>query len=238
MACNTGVSSTPIIDDTLYEFRVAGLFNGLALMEDLQTRSYWDHVNGECIHGPLRGQQLPRVTHLRYYPARVVEQRYPKARVALSRPGLRQRVLQRVVLRRMLSDEGHLPFMFAASMRDGDTRRPPMELGLGVWWPGASRFYPIERLRAQGGAVVDTLGDRRVLVFVDPVSHSPVAGHTQAHDCRWQGEDLLLDTNDVVRDLHRVQPDGSTHPFELLPQLFTRWYGFAATFPGCEIYEP
>ncbi len=238
MACNTGVSLSPIIDGTSLSFRTAGLHNGLALMEDLQTRSYWDHTNGECIHGSMRGTLLERSVPLRYFPAETTLRRYPQARVALSRPGFRQRALHRVFLRRMLKDEGHLPFMFHSTLAKDDERRPRMELGLGVWWPGTSRFYPMELLRKQGGAVFDTVGERRVLVFIDPESQAPVAGHCDAKECRWDGNDLVLDTQDVIRDLTRVEPNGTTHPFEHIPQMFTRWYGFSATFPGCEVYEP
>ncbi len=229
---------TPTIDDATYDFRVAGLFNGLALMEDLQTRSYWDHVTGEAIHGPLRGAQMPKPVPLRYFPAETALRRYPNLQIAISRPTFRQRVLHKVFLRRMLTDEGHLPFMFPASMQDDDERRARMELGLGVWWPGVSRFYPMKVLRSQGGAVFDTIGDRRVLVFVDPESSAPVAGRTEATRCAWEGEDLVLDTHDVIRDLQRIDPNGMEHPLEPVPQLFTRWYGFAATFPGCEVFEP
>lgn len=238
MACNTGVSLSPIVDGAIHEFRVAGLYNGLALIEDVQTRSYWDHVTGECIHGPLRGKQLEHVIPLRYLEAQDTVRRYPRARLAISRPGFRQRVLQRVFLRRMLTKEGHLPFMFPASMAEDDPRRPRMELGLGVWWPGVSRFYPMEILQQGGGAIVDTLGGRQVLVFLDPRSRAPVAGYTEATECRWDGEDLVLDNGDVISDIRRVDRDGRTQPFELLPQLFTRWYGFSSTFPGCEVYDP
>ncbi|MCA9710207.1 MAG: DUF3179 domain-containing protein [Myxococcales bacterium] len=238
MACNTGVSSAPIIDGTTYDFRVAALFNGLALMEDVQTRSYWDHVTGEAIHGQLRGAQLPDVAPLQYMPAHAAAKRYPQAELALSTPSVRQRVIHRVFLRRMLRDEGHLPFLFAPSMAKDDPRRPRMELGLGVWWPGLSRFYPMPALRELGGAVVDTLSDRRLLVFIDPESHAPVAAHTEAHGCRWQGQTLELDDGSVVESLERVDAQGIRRPLELLPQLFTRWYGFSATFPGCEVFEP
>ncbi|MCX4245147.1 DUF3179 domain-containing (seleno)protein [Paraliomyxa miuraensis] len=237
MACNTGISSSPTVDGTTLEFRVAALHNGLALMEDLQTRSYWDHVTGECIHGPMRGAQLPQVTPLRYYPAAKAVQRFPRARLALSRPSVRQRVLQRMVLRKMLGDEGHLPSVFTPSMTKDDERRPRMELGLGVWWPGISRFYPMDVLRGRDRALLDGLGGRRILVFVDPGSTAPVAVRLDAHEHHWNGDELVLDTGDVVRDLQRVDPQGAVHPLELVPQIFTRWYGFSATFPGCDVFE-
>jgi hypothetical protein len=143
-----------------------------------------------------------------------------------------------MIVRRLLQKEPTLPFVFIPSMMKDDERRPRMELGLGVWWPGVSRFYPMDVLRERGGAVFDVLGDHRVLVFLDPGSSAPVAGRTDASACRWDGEDLVLDTGDVVRELRRIDAGGVEHRFELVPQMFTRWYGFSATFPGCEVYTP
>ena len=237
MACNTGISLSPQLDGKTLEFRVAALLNGLAVMEDLQTRSYWDHVTGEAIHGPMRGAQLSQITPLRYYPAQRAVLRFPEAQLALSRPSVRQRVLQRMVLRKMLGNEGHLPFMFEPSMGKDDERRPRMDLGLGVWWPGVSRFYPMDVLRQRGSALIDTLGERRMLVFVDPGSTAPVAVHVDAHEHHWNGDELVLDTGDLIRDMRRVDPKGVGHPLELVPQIFTRWYGFSATFPGCDVLE-
>lgn len=236
MACNTGISSVPRIDGTAYEFRVCGLHNGLALMEDLQTRSYWDHTTGECIHGPLRGKVLPEVRPLRYVSPRNAVRHHPHARIALSRPTLRQRLLERVFLNRMLTPKGHLPFLFAPSMSKGDERRPRMELGLGVWWPGTTRFYPMETIQDHGNALVDTVGDRRVLVFIDPGAHAPVAAHTEARECQWDGDVLVLDDGGCIEGLQQTGSDGLTQPLEMFPHLFTRWYGFSATFPGCDVF--
>lgn len=220
-----------------YNFRVCGLYNGLALMEDMQTRSYWDHTTGECIHGELRGTQLPDVQPLRYVTPRNALHHHPDARIAVSKPSIRQRLLERVFLNRMLTDKGHLPFLFAPSMSKGDERRPRMELGLGVWWPGTTRFYPMDVLREKGRALIDTIGERRVLVFIDPGAHAPVAARVEATECRWDRDDLVLDDGSVVRDMTLEGPSGVSQPLELFPHLFTRWYGFSATFPGCDIYE-
>ena len=42
----------------MHRFAVGGMVNGLALLWDYETGSYWDHVTGEALHGPLKGERL------------------------------------------------------------------------------------------------------------------------------------------------------------------------------------
>lgn len=237
MACNTGVSLIPKVEGQNYDFRVWGLHNGVALVEDMQTRSRWDHITGECIHGRHRGYELEAGPLLQYFKAGQAARRYPSARLALSNPPLRARLLHRTLIRRMLSPEGYLPgFFFKSSLTVEDERRLRMERGLGVVYKGeAQRFYPVSAIE-QAGAIVDTIAGRRLLVYIDRDSQVPVAGQTDASSAEWQGDELVLDTGDRVRDRQRVGQNGMIFEFEQPLQLFTRWYGFALTFPNCDIY--
>ena len=58
MPCNSGVSLVPLVDGKRERFAVRGLYNGLALLADATTNSYWDHITGACVHGPRQGAQL------------------------------------------------------------------------------------------------------------------------------------------------------------------------------------
>ncbi|MBM3272313.1 DUF3179 domain-containing protein [Candidatus Kaiserbacteria bacterium] len=43
-------------------FAVSGqLWNASLVMIDLETRSLWSHILGECVHGPLKGEKLPQL---------------------------------------------------------------------------------------------------------------------------------------------------------------------------------
>jgi len=44
-------------------FRLIGINNQNFLMEDLETRSWWQQVSGTAISGPLKGQHLDPVVH-------------------------------------------------------------------------------------------------------------------------------------------------------------------------------
>ena len=238
MACNTGVSWTPTVAGERLEFRAAGLYNGLGFVEDTKTGSYWDHITGESVHGELRGAELAEGPTLEYWGAAQAARRYPNAELALSRPTLLSRILHTALLRRMLSRTGHLPLMlFGPSLEHEDERRPRMELGLGVYdVEGGSRcFYPLDTIRAAKGALVDA--ERGLLVYIDPESGIPVAARVDASSCRFDDDELVLDTGERIRDRQLVGANEAARPLDQPAQLFTRWYGFALTFPGCAVYD-
>ena len=92
-------------------------------------------------------------------------------------------------------------------------------------------------LLALGNALLDELDGRRLLVYVEPTSGIPMALYTQATECAWQGDALHLDTGEAVRQGRLLSAQGKPQTAARPMQVFTRWYGFAYTFPGCEIYE-
>ncbi len=118
-----------------------------------------------------------------------------------------------------------------------DTRRPTMDLGLGVWTKTARIYYPLEVLRSHDGAVIDGFDEKRLLVYVEPASGVPTAIYTQATRCTRKENEMELDTGERIRDGRLYDSQGTAQTAEQPMQLFTRWYGFAYTFPGCEIYQ-
>lgn len=42
--CNTGVGKTPIVRDERLYFDASGLYDGLVLLGDTKTRSYWHQI--------------------------------------------------------------------------------------------------------------------------------------------------------------------------------------------------
>lgn len=134
------------------------------------------------------------------------------------------------------SKRGVLPPGFKKTMGEEDMRRPRMDMGLCVWSNKAHRYYPLERIRKRGGAVVDELDRRRLLVYIDPVDNTPAALYTEAVECNWRGSELYLDTGEILREGGLFESRGGTRSITRPMQLFTRWYGCAYTFPGCEVF--
>ncbi len=226
---------TPMIDGKLHYFGARGLYDGLFLLGDHETGSYWNHITGECMHGPLKGQRLP-VFELRQMTAAQALAAHPEARFAHSQPSLLARFFTRAMRFRLTTRRGFLPPHFRSTMGAADERRPRMDMGLGVWTDGARRYYPLAGLRAQGGALVDEFDGRSLLLYIDPLSRVPGAFYTTATAVSWQGDELHLDSGGVVRNGMLYNEQGERQPAARPLQLFTRWYGFAYTFPGCEIY--
>ena len=110
-----------------------------------------------------------------------------------------------------------------------------MDIGLGIWTDGGSRYYPMGMLRQKGNAFIAEFDDRRLLIFIQPESATPAALFVDATSVTWSQEEVRLDTGVVVRAGLLVDQNDRPLPLERPQQMFTRWYGFALTFPGCEV---
>lgn len=188
------------MDGTLHHFSASGLFDGLVLLIDDETETYWDHITGEAVHGPLRGKRL-EFWNISITTVAAALSADPE--VSLSRsiqPTWRGRLFG-FFNRHKIDSSGFMPPHFFRTMGAPDKRLPRMSQGLGVVVDEEARFYPLEILDA--GTVTDD----------------------------WNGRTL-----EVARGEDRVpfaEWEDGARPF----QLFTRWYGFSYTFPGCAIVE-
>jgi len=217
---------------------VRGLYNGLLLLADHETGSYWDHITGTCLHGPLEGHQLDIFPLLHMNAAEALSQ-WPDVHVAISTSlSLMQRM--RIFFTGPLFRSKWAvfpPVVFKKTMGKEDTRLKRMEMGLGVWTDNTHRFYPLKKLRTMGGALINGLDDQRVLVYIDPVSHIPAAIYTRAAQFSRHDDELRLDSGEIFRGGRLYTAQGVAQPVAFPMQMLTRWYGFSATFKGCEIYQ-
>ncbi len=234
MACNTGVRLTPIIDGEVHHFRARGLYDGLSLLADEETGSLWNHITGKSVYGPLRGASLP-VSNLLHTNVEQALKAHPDIQVAISERPVRGRGGM------MAPGSGRtrqLRSGFRATIAEEDHRRPTMELGLGIWSGPEQRYYPMELIRELDGAVLDELDGRRIVVYMEPESFTIAALYTDASIATQTDAGLNLGGVGVLRDGVLFDSDGERREIRRPLQLFTRWYGFALTFPGTTIYEP
>ena len=124
---------------------------------------------------------------------------------------------------------------FVDTLGTEDERLPRMTMGLGIVTDTTTRFYPTESIQERG-ALLDELDDRRILVFVDRTTFTPAALFVNASSATLDGRDVRLDTGGVVRDGLLYDADGTRADVDRPQQFFTRWYGFALTFPEPEIF--
>ncbi len=235
MVCNSGVSLTPVVEGRTLQFGHRGLVNGLSVLGDHETGSYWDHITGECISGPLVGRRLP-IAPLLHETAASASARHDGALIAISRPSLFGRFMGRVAEWTRVSKRGFLPPGFRGTMESVDARLPEMTLGLGIWNDRAARFYPLDQIRRQTSGLTDRLGAEVVQISVDVETRIPAAVHVE------QEADIRSNGADGARSEPALPTTAAGSGFPEAPprsrpmQLFTRWYGFVLTFPNCEIY--
>jgi hypothetical protein len=125
---------------------------------------------------------------------------------------------------------------FIPTLGKEDPRRPRMELGLGVWTGATRRYYPMQRIRERGRAFIDQLDGRKVLIYIDSETNTPAALFVNASSAEMQDNEVRLDNRSAVRSGVLFDRGGKRQTAERPQQVFTRWYGFALTFPECEVF--
>ncbi len=129
------------------------------LLIDDETRTYWDHITGKAVHGPLEGHQL-ETWPIHITTAENAQKTWPDLEISISRHRSFLSLVVRAVSR--LGFVGRfLPPFFVRTMGSEDLRRPRMELGLGVVVDGEARFYPQSSIE---GRLVDIWGQRNLIV--------------------------------------------------------------------------
>jgi hypothetical protein len=267
----------PTINGKMHHFNNVGLYDGLFVMQDTETKTLWNHITGEAMYGSLVGRTLGPLTNLLQMTVKQALEMDSKVHVAISdrmyfaggkqfgtaagfgrgrgpagsggpggpgRPGgpglARAGGPGRGFGSRPAPGDpnARLSDMFIQTLGKEDTRRPRMDMGLGIWTDTLRRYYPMERIRERGEAFVDQVGGRNVLVYVEPVSNTPAAIYVDGavKSAKREDQEVRLDNGASVRSGVLRDRQGREHPVERPQQIFTRWYGFALTFPGPEVY--
>jgi len=169
--CNSGVGLTPRLDRRRLSFSAGGLHNGVVLLIDDETRTYWDHISGEAVHGELAGQRLRRFP-IRHTNVRAALIRYPVLEVVLSDPSVLGKLFGRFLSRKTIGTKGSFPPGFRGTMGELDTRLPDRTQGLGVMVDEEACFYPTDRVRKP---VTVQLGGRRLKISVSDDDNVPTA---------------------------------------------------------------
>ncbi len=146
----------------VHHFSVGGLCNGLAVLLDDETKSYWDHVTGEAALGPLQGRCL-EVWSIALTTVAAALESSPELRVHRSRPRSLIAIFMRRVFSRRLLRNGFIPPPFRLTMGKVDGRLPKLAQGLGVVIDDEARFYRSEVIG--DGGIVDEWDGRRLRIL-------------------------------------------------------------------------
>ncbi len=224
---------TPLVDGKVHSFETRGLYDGLSILWDAETGTIWNHITGVGLDGPLAGRRLGPIGNLIHTTVEAALDADPDTRVAIS-----ERPIARETRWAALAEKvPALMPLFRNTMGREDTRRPTMDVGLGVWSDEEhARYYPLDALIQSDKVLFDRFGGRRVVIYFDPVARAPMAIFTAADRATWKGTDLLLSTGEVLRRGTLYDTGGQPKATERPLQLFTRWYGWSLTFPRTSVH--
>lgn len=226
----------PRIDGEVHMFAEHGLYDGLFLMKDEETGTFWDHLTGQAVYGPLVGESL-EVTTLRQTTVGQLLDTDRDAMIALS--SLRLRRDDQMTADGLLAGiRGRLNSMFSATIDREDTRRPTMDMGIGLWQGDEAVYYPHEIVREEGRALVDVFVGEHVLIYIDPKAFVLAALYVDAESAEWDGDVIRLSDGSYVEGGLLYDSAGERVEMQRPLQVFTRWYGFSLTFPDTDIYVP
>ena len=237
LICNSGVVFSSTLENITLTFTERGIYNAMTLLSDNETDSLWNPLTGECLHGKLAGKRLSLFSTPRQMTAQIALDSEPTARFLIStlQPDQATEAAEWDVFRRQPTPD--LPERWIKTMGSEDTRLPRLEMGLGIWSNNAARYYPYRDLNAHDNLIVDQFDGRSLIVYIDPESSLPEAFYIASAEVRWMGDDLSIKGVGTIRHGVLYPPAHESQHLERPDQLFMRWYGFAFTFPNCEIYQ-
>lgn len=237
-ACNTGMVFDPTLDGRPLHFQRRGAYDGLMLIYDEETGSYWQHITGEALHGSSAGRQIHMLTDTRQMTAAEAVARHPGARLLVHELTPVQKKISGA-METMRAHPERTEAGILASIGEEDKRRPRFELGLGVVWEThGSMFVPLVMLHTRNNLVMTTFGGRRLLIYLAPDAIAPTAIFVESQKARWVGDSIQLDGGAHIRNDVYHAADGTIQTPERPTQLLMRWFGFALTFPNSAILEP
>ena len=161
---------TPIVQGRRLTFATYGLYQGLSLLADFETQSYWDHITGECIKGTFLGEKM-QVRSLLHTRADLALKENPQAQIAISELSRRRDWMARIM--RIGIKQNWLPPVFRKQFQRTDERLDPLEMGLGIWKGKHAKFYPEKVL--DKGEIRENWQGLDLVIRIHPDSKIPVA---------------------------------------------------------------
>ena len=156
----------------MLHFDNVGLYDGLFVMQDRESKTLWNHITGEALYGPHVGRSLGPVGNILQMTVQEALEYDADMQVAISDRPYTGR--SGVPGRGTLSEDARLMPMFIETLGEEDSRRPRMDMGLGIWTEQTRRYYPMEMIRARG-PFIDEIDGRSALIFIESRSATPTA---------------------------------------------------------------
>ncbi len=236
--CNSGMIMNPVVNNKMLHFYIAGAYNGMLLMADKETNSYWDHITGECISGTHKGDQLEILQSHQTLTLKEVVEEFPDCLYGKEKMNFLQKLFAKFAnWKAKTTGKGFLPPGFKDSIPTTiDGRLPKMEMGIGIWEGKESKFYPSKVIKENGNYLIDKLNDKELFIYISPTTFTPAALYLKETDKVSFNEGKLIFSNgNYISGGNLYSSEGINMDTDQPNQIFLRWYGFVLTFPNCKI---
>jgi hypothetical protein len=243
VVCNSGTAFGARIDGRRLSFEEMGIYNGVFVMRDHQTRSIWSHYTGEALDGPLKGKRLPWIQLRRANLDRLAEL-HPQATSPV-RSSLRFREKPIPLTDRVTKKGDKLSDNFRKTLPSEMGELKLHTHGLGVAVKSKHRFYPIDLLYG-ANVINDTVDGVDVVVLVQDGSATAAAyarcvdGATRSFEpAEHRGQAALRDDQGTVWDATGtgVAGPGKGKKLTSVRSIVTDWYGWVAYFQRSDVYK-
>ncbi|WGK69745.1 DUF3179 domain-containing (seleno)protein [Candidatus Haliotispira prima] len=238
--CNSGMVMNPVVNNKMLHFYISGSYNGMLLMSDKETGSYWDHITGECISGKHKGCHLEILQSHQILTLKEVVEQYPDCLYGEEKMNFLQKSFAKFANRKAdTKGNGFLPPGFKNSMPTTmDNRLPQMEMGLGIWGDKTARFYPSKIIKEHGNYLFDKLNGKDILVYISPTTDIPSAIYIkELNNLSFSEDTLILSNGNYIKGGNLYSSNETKLDVNKPNQVFLRWYGFVLTFPNCEVFH-
>ncbi len=142
-------------------------------MWDYKTGTYWDHITGEAVHGPLKGCRLDIwPVEITTVEAAIAE--YEQVEFYRSDSfSWRKIFMGKFFGRGLVQRKGIVPPHFRRTMQRVDDRLPEMTQGLGIFSGQQAVFYPMDQIPPAG--IQDIWQGRRICIRKGEIDRVPYA---------------------------------------------------------------
>jgi hypothetical protein len=238
--CSSGMSFDPVVNDQQLTFGFHGIWQGVAVVYDRQTRSVWLHLTGECIEGPFKGTTLKAIAG-RHVLWSEWKRDHPNTQVMGEEQRFKSRYFPTESARRGLD---YFPRGFRSTIQTTSELLSPSALCYGIKTPAAAKAYPFDALaHLEDGLLNDRVGDVPVVVVFEKGTRSAV-GHGRTLDGKLleferTPEGLLRDkkTGSVFdRDGYGVSGPLKGDRLPSVVGVQAEWYGWFASYPDTSVY--
>jgi len=237
VVCDTGMVLNPFVNGQMLHFIVAGVYDGMMLMADKETGTYWDHITGKGLFGKYENQQLEILQSHQILTTEEVLKHHPNCLYGASKLNFFQKLFNYFQnFKTDISGKGFLPPGFRDSMSKIDPRLPEMEMGLGLWIDSKAKFYPTKLLKDNGNFLFDQFNGRPILVYISPTTHIPsVLYISKKSSAFFENNKLVFQNGDYLIGGNLYTSKNEKREFSSPNHIYSRWYGFVSTFVGCEL---